>query len=150
MRLPLRSDTKMPQQRVECGQRKGNPMKEAYVLLFVLFFGLAVSAPAQADDPMRGPWKLPEKGDANGGDMIILEIWQITDEPVCEPTMDGNGDLCVDLADFQIFATCLSGPDAAADPACCMYDANKDDHVDILDFLDDTNGFLAKFSGPCN
>jgi len=61
---------------------------------------------------------------------------------VCSANL--NGDLVVDLADYQQFYSCRTGPGGTAAGGCECADADADGDVDLLDFL----GFQAGFA--CN
>ena len=52
----------------------------------------------------------------------------------------------VDLADFQVFADCLAGPDATPPGGCSSQDADGDGDVDLDDFADFQIAFT---SVPC-
>lgn len=47
---------------------------------------------------------------------------------------DMNGDGLVNLTDWKLFKSCLTGPDVAADPDClCRADLNGDGVIDLID-----------------
>jgi formylglycine-generating enzyme required for sulfatase activity len=47
---------------------------------------------------------------------------------------DSNGDGNIDLADYDAFAVCLSGPDGGLLPDCAVFDFDSDLDVDDFDF----------------
>jgi hypothetical protein len=47
---------------------------------------------------------------------------------------DLNGDGVVDLADFAVFTTCLTGPEVAVVAGCEPADLDLDADVDLADF----------------
>ena len=57
------------------------------------------------------------------------QTWQLT---VTGGDMDADGD--VDLWDFAVFDSCLSGPGSAAGPGCECADADGDGDIDLADF----------------
>lgn len=57
---------------------------------------------------------------------------------------DMNGDGLVNLTDWKLFKSCLSGPNVAADPDClCRADLNGDGVIDLIDVAI----FMTVFSG---
>ena len=56
---------------------------------------------------------------------------------------DTDGDDDVDLADYEVFMTCLSGPDIEVKPSCEVADLQPDRDVDLRDLLT----FQEVFSG---
>ncbi len=55
---------------------------------------------------------------------------------------DRDGD--VDLADFAVFAPCMTGPDGGLLPGCTIFDFGQDGDSDAEDFAE----FQAVFTGP--
>ncbi len=56
---------------------------------------------------------------------------------------DTDGDDDVDLTDFELFMTCMGGPDIDIDPTCDVVDLQTDRNVDLRDFFT----FQKAFSG---
>jgi hypothetical protein len=56
--------------------------------------------------------------------------------------IDGNGD--VDSQDFDVFAGCMSGPDASPSPGCEAADLNEDGAVDLADLAELQAAFTAQ------
>jgi len=68
-------------------------------------------------------------GDAGPHTLYIDSI-----EQICVPG-DYNGDNVADLADFEAYGDCMTGPDAGpVDPSCTAFDLDEDDDVDAEDF----------------
>ena len=55
--------------------------------------------------------------------------------------LDGDGD--VDIDDFNTFAGCMSGPDAAFPVDCDAADLDADSDVDLIDFVDCQRAFTG-------
>ncbi len=53
-------------------------------------------------------------------------------------------ELCDTLADYPLFADCLTGPEGVADPGCACPDDDADEDVDLFDFA----RFQRTFVGP--
>jgi uncharacterized lipoprotein YddW (UPF0748 family) len=72
---------------------------------------------------------LASTGDAGPHTLYIDYI-----EQLCVPG-DYDGDNIADLADFQEFGDCMTGPDAGSvDPTCTPFDIDEDNDVDAADF----------------
>ena len=70
--------------------------------------------------------ELDGNGDGTGGDDYVLTFSFLA--------ADLNHDGQVDLADFDIFADCMAGPDVISEPACTGADFDVDNDVDLGDF----------------
>ena len=80
---------------------------------------------------------------SNGTDQLIVGAVACWFAPACPGDLDGNG--VIDLADWDDFVLCLTGPDGgSAGPQCTCFDAEGDGDGDLADFAT----FQAVFTGP--
>ncbi len=98
----------------------------------------------------------PQEGGRNGGGQYTEKYQQIDSyqhaglllpharRGKCHQIMAKEGDGVIDLADYEVMYDCLLGPDVAIErEACCTFDFEPDDDVDI----EDAAAFAVSFDG---
>ena len=94
------------------------------------------SNPAQSSPTGFGT-PLAIEADPHSGDILIIEhfsgsIWRLRYPAGDETDFDNDGDF--DLADYEIYGNCMSGPGVPLSPGCEEADCDQDGDVDVADF----------------
>ena len=88
---------------------------------------------------LSGTCGQPDAGVLAGGDFELTGGFWFALAPT-----DCNDDGGVDLADYDAFEACLSGPAGGILDGCACYDVNQSGDIDLVDFAVSQ----AEFTGP--